>query len=474
MAHIRWLSIFCILSLCLAACGESTVGSNPDPDGPINDRDGDGLSDEEEADRGTNPDVADTDGDGLLDGDEVARGTDPTNPDSDGDGIPDGAEVDIGTDPLDPNDDSCAGDAAEAVQGSSGADIVFLIDTSGSMGAEANEVEALINGQLAARLDAGMIDYRIIMIADFPPDDGGDATDPVVCIHQPLSPLTQAQCDDPANLPVNAPAGARYFHYDTHVNSRDSLTVALAEFADPSGDAGLNNRPAQYLGGWGTLLRQDSIKFFIEITDDDASINGNAAMTAATFNNNLRAAYATMYPNADPLRYVWHSIVGVDANPAADGWPATVPVQPAQPTCDSSDFVVNNGSVYQNLSILTEGLRFPLCEPGRPGNVSDFTPIFNTVADSVIESVQLPCTFDPGSTGQGQVDLNRAAIVYRAGGSQVLERFQRVNSVDQCVDGAYFINNDIFELCPTTCDRVTADASGQINIRVGCADVIVR
>jgi hypothetical protein len=43
----------------------------------VSDRDGDGLSDEEEARLGTNPDLFDTDGDGVGDGDEVAAGTDP-------------------------------------------------------------------------------------------------------------------------------------------------------------------------------------------------------------------------------------------------------------------------------------------------------------------------------------------------------------------------------------------------------------
>ncbi|MGE6763151.1 adventurous gliding motility protein AgmC [Corallococcus interemptor] len=48
----------------------------------------------------------DTDGDGLTDDEEIARGTDPTNPDTDGDGIPDGIEVKVGgTDPLDDDSD---------------------------------------------------------------------------------------------------------------------------------------------------------------------------------------------------------------------------------------------------------------------------------------------------------------------------------------------------------------------------------
>ena len=41
------------------------------------DGDNDGLTNSEEKELGTDPNIADTDGDGLDDGDEIARGTDP-------------------------------------------------------------------------------------------------------------------------------------------------------------------------------------------------------------------------------------------------------------------------------------------------------------------------------------------------------------------------------------------------------------
>lgn len=66
------------------------------------DSDGDGLTDREEAELGTDPLVADTDKDGLTDGEEVALGTNPLVADTDGDSYLDGWEVREGTDPLDP------------------------------------------------------------------------------------------------------------------------------------------------------------------------------------------------------------------------------------------------------------------------------------------------------------------------------------------------------------------------------------
>jgi hypothetical protein len=94
----------------------SVAGQDPDGDGLTNlqefqlgtdprnpDTDGDGVSDGEEVKRGTNPLNADTDGDGLTDADEIRLGTNPLNPDTDGDGIPDGIEVKLGLNPLVPD-----------------------------------------------------------------------------------------------------------------------------------------------------------------------------------------------------------------------------------------------------------------------------------------------------------------------------------------------------------------------------------
>lgn len=67
------------------------------------DPDADGLTNLQEQDAETDPNVADTDADGLTDGAEVDdHGTDPLVADTDGDGALDGDEIDAGTDPLDP------------------------------------------------------------------------------------------------------------------------------------------------------------------------------------------------------------------------------------------------------------------------------------------------------------------------------------------------------------------------------------
>jgi outer membrane protein OmpA-like peptidoglycan-associated protein/opacity protein-like surface antigen len=78
---------------------ERDYGTNPE----LKDTDGDGLDDPTEVDRsgGTDPLVPDTDGDGLVDGREVRETkTKPGVADTDGDGLSDGDEIQRGTDPL--------------------------------------------------------------------------------------------------------------------------------------------------------------------------------------------------------------------------------------------------------------------------------------------------------------------------------------------------------------------------------------
>ncbi|HMP89555.1 MAG TPA: S8 family serine peptidase [Kiritimatiellia bacterium] len=65
------------------------------------DPDGDGLTNLQEFQNGTDPFNADSDGDGLSDGDEVnIHGTSPVLADTDGDGLSDSFELAIGTNPL--------------------------------------------------------------------------------------------------------------------------------------------------------------------------------------------------------------------------------------------------------------------------------------------------------------------------------------------------------------------------------------
>ncbi|WP_458208909.1 hypothetical protein [Haladaptatus sp. NG-SE-30] len=91
-AGVALLAIGLLLASTAAAHSTTTTNESVDTDG-------DGLSDAEEEQMGTDPKEEDTDDDGLEDGREVMElSSDPTKPDTDADGLEDGLELTIGTD----------------------------------------------------------------------------------------------------------------------------------------------------------------------------------------------------------------------------------------------------------------------------------------------------------------------------------------------------------------------------------------
>ncbi|MDR9416371.1 MAG: OmpA family protein [Gracilimonas sp.] len=101
--HLLVLTLFLVGGTVVQyGCG----GSEPVVEEPV-DSDGDGLTDAEEAELGTDSNSADSDGDGLTDADEInVYETDPMNSDTDGDGLSDGDEVNsYNTDPNNADSD---------------------------------------------------------------------------------------------------------------------------------------------------------------------------------------------------------------------------------------------------------------------------------------------------------------------------------------------------------------------------------
>ena len=479
MSRLRSIAVVCLSVLALAACGGKSddgggggddIDAAPEPPPPPDaalDSDGDGVPDHVERERGTDPNDPDSDGDGLDDGEELRYGADPLDPDSDDDGINDGEEVELGLNPTQPG---CENQAVEASPLKLPADIIFLIDTSGSMGEEADAVEANINSDLASALERDQVDYRIIMLADFPPDDGGEATDPTLCIGPPLADPAQdcaaLRAGPLPPLPIKPRNGERFFHYDTHVDSRDSLNVALQELSDPLGDDGRNSGAGQYPGGWKQFLRPQSIKVFIEISDDD-----DTSLGAQEFDEELRDTYAELFPDAGPLRYIFHSIIGVGVRTGGGAWQASEPLV-ANACADGAE---NSGAQYQQLSIATGGLRFPLCNvnDADPNN-DDFDAIFNAIAVDTDSAVSLPCTFRPNSD-QANLNLMGAKLLYQPSGTGGHEAFEEVSTPAMCgtTSNTFYQRQEagqaVFELCPATCDRVSSDATGEINLIIDCS-----
>lgn len=165
--------------------GTDSGTSTPPPPRP-GDRDADGLPDEDESARGTDPDDDDTDGDGVKDGVEVLAGTDPTDP---GSTIPD-EDFYVVLPYEDPAEVRELDFTARLGKG----DVFFLVDTTGSMGPAIGNVRSSLAstivpavGDAIADVQMGVGDYR-----DFPVDPYGSPGDWPFELRQALTADTSA------------------------------------------------------------------------------------------------------------------------------------------------------------------------------------------------------------------------------------------------------------------------------------------
>lgn len=447
---MRILTIVMALALLVAACGpqdtvtgdsdggldDATVQQDVQYTGP--DSDGDGLPDSQEIDLGTDPNDPDSDDDGLNDGDEVALGTDPLNPDTDGDGLSDGEEILLGTNPLVP-DEGCSSVSAEASLVIVPVDIIFVIDNSGSMGGEILSVQSNINTNFAQIIGASGLDYRIIMLSRH----GNASPDESVCIEQPLSGHS---CSPVPAQPTNS---STFFHYSVEISSHNSFSQILNTYNAPDE---FNLAP----NGWSEWLRPEAFKVFLEITDDDAD------MTATNFEGSLLALQPANFGDATAIRYVWHSIIGLNENnPTTDPWLPTDPIQTGE--CNNGSGSEGYGVDYQDLSISTGGLRFPICE------FANFDVVFQAVAQGVVEGLALPCSYAPGEPPEGQLlDLDRVVVIFTPSDGSTPISLVHVDDETQCVADGFYVENDLVTLCPDACDLVSADEEGGIQVHAAC------
>ncbi len=450
-----------------AACGgfaEDNLDNEPkledterDADAP--DADDDGLSDSDEELAGTDPNNPDTDLDGMSDGDEVRKGTDPLNPDTDGDGVLDGDEVILGTNPL-VADQACASTNATASFAQKPVDIILVVDTSSSMSGEIDAIEANLNANLATQLDASNVDYQIIVLADHGNADVDGKFG--ICID---SPLSGNDCDtmDGDALPVD---GARLKHYPIYVGSHDAYDRILSDYSltddgiyDVAPQGGkVPNLPY----GYGEFLREDALKVFLLISDDDS--DGATTSTAADFDSALLALDPAQFGTEDKRNYVFHNIIGMAGN-SAD---TSIPLLPSDAietsTCGGDS--ESAGEEHQALSILTDGLRFPLCDN------DNFDAVFQAMAVSVTEGVALDCAYQIAEPAVGVLDFQRMVGYFTDSASGELNRLSQVEGSGACEDDAYYVSAGLVSLCPSTCLAVQADDNGMLEFHVGCEEVI--
>lgn len=293
-------------------------------------------------------------------------------------------------------------------------DIVFAVDTSGSMSTEIAQVKANINGSFAAVLGQGELDYRVAMVAA-----KGTATFSV-CVFPPLG---GPNCG--SNLPL-------FRAVPQTVGSTNPLSLLLSTY--DSANAALN---------WQGFLRYDATKVFIVITDD------NSSMSATTFDTNLLAkAPAGVFGTAAKRKYVVYGIIGIDPNDPSKKCAAAV----------------NTGAAYQSLVTLTGGAKFSEC-------AADYSPIFGAIAKNVIGKLSCEYSLPQNDPNGKAIDPEQVAVKFDDG-MNAATPFVHVKDASQCNgSGWYYEDNNnptTLLLCPDACTSVQSATEGSVKIDVGC------
>lgn len=394
----------------------------------------------------SSPDSSDSDaGDG-----DGSRG------DGDGDGNGSGGgntDIDIGEGTGgDTNPGNVCGTAtAEATLTSEPVDIILVLDNSGSMADELEAVEQNINVNFANILEGSQVDYRLILISRHRIEDrsASESASTSICVEQPLSGLPAC----PSPFPILSP---RFYQYSIKIESTDSFDRILGTYNLPDDKYDLT------LVGWHEWLRPEAKKVFLELTDD------NEDMPVDTFLTSLSNLSTEHFGTPEAPTFTFHSIVGIKekANPA-DPYLPSEPVEVA--TCTGNGNVVENaGESYQDLSIRTGGLRFPLCEFG------EYDTVFSTIAADVVTKASVACDFEIPPLPEGlELETDKVAVSHVTTDASV--QFGQALTPADCQDNAFYILDNRIWLCPTTCEAVRANTSidSRVDVLFTCDSTII-
>jgi hypothetical protein len=294
------------------------------------------------------------------------------------------------------------------------ADIIFVVDNSGSMDAEAAAVQQNMNA-FSNQITAANVDAHVVLISAYPDSDAG------ICIAPPLGG---------GGCPVddNNPPG--YIHIADGIGSNNALLKLL------------EHHPA-FTGA----LRPEAAKHIVVVSDDDSDLDANE--------------FAVMLTALDPsfAGFTFHGIVAPE-DPVIACF--------AQTSCCATSADV--GQEYIDLINQTGGVFGNLCD-------QQFQPLFDALATQVIQGATLSCTYDIPPPPDGETfDPDEVNVEFDDGTGNPLA-IGRVDSAADCgavTDGWYYDDPDAptqILVCPQTCDKIQGFSSATVSIAFGCATI---
>ncbi|MCC6216338.1 MAG: VWA domain-containing protein [Polyangiaceae bacterium] len=309
-------------------------------------------------------------------------------------------------------DSACAATSVESNLERQPADIVFVVDNSGSMGTEAGFVQAQMNG-FSSQIAASGVDYHVVLISSYPATGNG------ICIDPPLGAVGCPNQD--TNLP-------RFLHVDLEVGSTDGLTKLITTH-----------------GQWSAMMRPSATKHLVIVTDDDSAVD------AAAFDAAFRAL------DASYAGYRFHGIYAFGQSFGDDPFGCG-----ATQCCFQS---ANEGTVYRSLVAMTGGVEGNLCQ-------QDFAPVFSALATSVITGSQLSCEVPMPTPEAGVVDPDEVKLEFVSAPGALPQELPRVADATACAGGGWYYDTPSTPtrliLCPATCTVAKAATQPRLNVLLGC------
>jgi len=330
--------------------------------------------------------------------------------------------------------DECAGVTAQAEVEFLPTDVIWAIDTSGSMSASFPAIQQALNDFSQRVIDAG-IDAHIILLAGA---EGGMGSDTGFCMPPPLG---SGQCGA-GSTPGRAAADSLepgFLHLDTPFGMTMGIPVLLDNYES-----------------YKHLLRPNALTQFV-LTED-----GPPLATAQQVIDHIEGrASATFTPPWNPPlasgSWVFNGVIckdGIGVGTcilALGGVPAT-----------ALELIEMTGGLVSNLD-----------DAGNGSGQDPFSELLAKLAEAVIVGAQVSCEYTIPEAPEGETFNRDMVNVIYSNAQQAPVLFPKIPDDKSCDDNQGWQYDDPNSpskviLCPAACDVVQNDMNAIVDVKFGC------